>query len=297
MHSLFPLIKKTKKEEKKVDSIFIEKPQITAIVQFFNKRPYLKTLIDRLHNLPIDEIIIIDDGSEDGSIDDMVALLKRKNDFIIRANDLYEVRMYDRAISMARGEFVVLLQDDDLPPKDVKWIRDAISLFQNDPKLLILGGRDGLIIDIPDTVEKHIDTNYSVKGDFAGRPGVNKYQLIRTPRFNVSNIPFEYVMAINRAPMWIKRKCFMEKIGIDQVFAPFQCDDVDSCIKAWINGYHVGLYSANFTHMGKSGMQIFNKNKISKQAGKNWKIIYERYGDIIQNQTLHNKVKSLNNAL
>lgn len=221
MRHLFPLIKKARKEENELDSIFIERPQITAIVQFFNKRTHLTTLINRLHDLPIDEIILIDDGSEDGSIDDMVALLKRKNDFIIRSNDLYEVRTYDRAISMARGEFVILLQDDDLPPKDDKWIRYAILLFQKDPELLILGGREGLNVDIPDRVENHSNANYSVKGDFVGHPGVNKYQLIGKPRFNVINIPFEYVMAINRAPMWIKRECFQENIGIIRCLRPF----------------------------------------------------------------------------
>lgn len=44
-------------------------------------------------------------------------------------------------------------------------------------------------------------------------------------------------------------------------------------------------------------MQLFNKDKIAKQAEKNWKIIYERYGDIIQNQTLDKMINSLNGAL
>ena len=39
--------------------------------------------------------------------------LNRGNEFLLRANDLYENVMYDKTIRMVNGRFVALLQDDD----------------------------------------------------------------------------------------------------------------------------------------------------------------------------------------
>ena len=130
----------------KEESQYRDSPLVTAIVQVFNKRRHIRKLIRRLQSLPIDELIVIDDGSIDGTWREALPLLNRKNDFLLRSNDLFEVRTYDRALSMARGQYAVLLQDDDLPPADPKWITNALMIFEQYPKLLILGGRTGLTI-------------------------------------------------------------------------------------------------------------------------------------------------------
>ena len=44
--------------------------------------------------------------------------------------------------------------------------------------------------------------------------------------------PFDFVETVNRAPMFLRRAALKELGGIDLAFAPFQCDDVDICLKA-----------------------------------------------------------------
>ncbi|MFN2302886.1 MAG: glycosyltransferase family 2 protein, partial [Anaerolineales bacterium] len=143
-------VQKVRKEQ--IENVYDDQPRITAIVQVFNKRKVISKLIRRLQSLPIAELIVIDDGSIDGTWKEAFPLLNRKNDFLLRSNDLFEVRMYDRALTLARGKFAILLQDDDLPPETFEWIENAIQLFENDEKLLILGGRDGLTILPPDPI-------------------------------------------------------------------------------------------------------------------------------------------------
>ena len=98
----------------------------------------------------IEEVIVLDDGSSDGALEVLPRLLTGKNHFIIRSNDLFEVRTYSRALDFARGEFVALLQDDDLPPMDGLWVEEAIELFERYPRLAILGGRAGLELKVKD---------------------------------------------------------------------------------------------------------------------------------------------------
>jgi glycosyltransferase involved in cell wall biosynthesis len=272
-------------------------PLVTAIVQVFNKRDFIGGIIRRLQQLPIDEIICIDDGSVDDSLGTMLPLMTRKNDFILRANDLFEVRTYDRALSMARGRYAVLLQDDDLIPINSRWVTEAIRSFEADSSLLILGGLYGLTILPPDPVLSGVEPKYKVTGDFGGSPGINKYQVIWSPTFELDGVCFQYVMAINRAPQWVRRVPFLQEIGIDQAFVPFQCDDVDSCLRAWRAGWRVGLYSAKFSHGAESGMKLFNPGRLQEQTTRNWKRVYDRHLDIIASGSLARSVSGANNEL
>lgn len=277
-----------------------EEPLITFIVQFFNKKQNINKLIPRLRVNLNEELIIIDDGSSDGSYGEWPALLNRPNDFLIRANDLFEIRTYDRAISMARGKYICLLQDDDLPPVDNIWIKQAIQLFENHNNLLILGGRDATTLLTPDPVSSESESCYYRKGDIAGTPGVAKYKIYKKPLFKdpKTGIPFMFSMSVNRAPTFIRRQQFLDLGGIDQSYAPFQCDDTDACIRAWQNGFQVGFYSCPFIRdVGIGGMRAFNSNKVPAQARKNWLRIYDAYGSDIADESLENSVKSANEIL
>ena len=123
---------------------------------------------------------------------------------------------------------------------------------------------------------------------------MNKYEIIRAPSFEHDEIAFEYVMAVNRAPMWVKRGPFLKEVGIDQVFAPFQCDDVDGCLRAWRAGWRVGLYSAKFSHPWEGGMRLFNANRVPEQASRNWKIVYQRHMNVICDGALSDTVAEAN---
>jgi glycosyltransferase involved in cell wall biosynthesis len=190
--------------------VYKRNPQISIILQFFNKRPNIKSIIEALRLTTAEEIIIIDDGSIDGSYEDWIKYLDQPNDFLLRCNDLFEVRTYDRAISMARGELICLLQDDDIPPRNNTWIEQALTLFDTLPDLLILGGRSGLDFLMPDPVDPNKPSEYERIGDIGGCPGVNKHRIYDTALYRepTSGIPFMFTSSVNRAPYICKEKTF-----------------------------------------------------------------------------------------
>jgi glycosyltransferase involved in cell wall biosynthesis len=249
-----------------------EKPRVSAIVQLFNKRQNIEAIVAGLLKPSIEEIIVIDDGSSDGALDILPRLLTGKNHFIIRSNDLFEIRTYSRALDFTRGEIVALLQDDDIPPADGAWVTDAVELFDRHPKLAVLGGRDGLELKL---------TNVQSSGK---SPNPIIYKAVNQRDGQRIHLPFRFVEVINRAPMLVRRQTVQQLGGIDNAFAPFQCDDVDLCLRAWKGGFQVGLYPTAFVRdVGMGGMRLFNADKMGPQSARNWRIIYDRYGQDIAN--------------
>jgi glycosyltransferase involved in cell wall biosynthesis len=246
-----------------------ERPRVTAVLQLFNKRQNIEAIVGALLSSPIEEIIVVDDGSGDGALEVLARMLTGKNHFVIRSNDIFEIRTYSRALDFARGEFVALLQDDDIPPADGSWVEDALALFDRYPKLAVLGGRDGLSLKV-------------ASGNGSG-PAM-AYDLVNHRKGQPVSLPFTFVDSVNRAPIVLRRAAIQQLGGIDNTFAPYQCDDVDLCLRAWKAGLQVGLYSTDFVRdVGMGGMRIFNADKLPEQARKNWKIIYDRYGNDVSN--------------
>lgn len=277
-----------------------ENPQVTVVLQFFNKRQNIKKIIERLRLTKIEEIIVIDDGSIDGSFEDWIKYLDRPNDFLLRCNDLFEVRTYDRAIRMAKGEFVCLLQDDDIPPDGNTWVEEALTLFDVFPDLIMLGGRDGIDTLMPDPIEGNEPQEYRWLNGIMECPGLHKMRIYGFPKYIESSfqIPFMFTMAVNRAPTFIRRKEFLEMGGINQKYAPFQFDDDDACMRAWLSGYKVGFYEAKFTrNHSLGGMSLFNAAKSKEQSVINAKKLYADYSEYIASGYLQNLVDAANRCL
>lgn len=279
---------------------YIEQPRLSMILQFFNKRQNIKKIIERLRLTTAEEIIIIDDGSIDGSYEDWMKYLDRPNDFLLHCNDLFEVRTYDRAMRMARGEFVCLLQDDDILPANNIWVEQALTLFNLFPDLIMLGGRNGIDIMMPAPADPDSEPEYRQIGDLVECPGLHKLRIFGAPRYREpsSGIPFMFTMAVNRAPTFLRRSEFLQIGGINQKYAPFQFDDDEAGIRAWLAGYKVGFYSCPFVRgFDVGGMSLFNSDKIKAQSFINAKQLYADYSEYIANGHLQNLVDTANSLL
>jgi GT2 family glycosyltransferase len=242
-------------------------PKVSFIIQSHNKSTAVMHIVKRLRTYPDAEIIVIDDGSKNYHTRRLVRFLQGGNEFLIRANDLYEIVMYDKAIRFANGNCVVLLQDDDMI-SDMNWLERGLEYFDKYPDMVILGGFNGL--------KFWIDESRKV-----GCTDVMD---------NNPSAEFQFVHTVNRAPMLLRKSLYMQYLKhFDLSFAPFFADDTELCLRAWMCGLKVGWYNAGFESLMAGGMRIWNTELHYIQGHRNHTKLYEmyqRYADEITKKVL-----------
>ena len=231
-------------------------PLVTFVIQSHNKSLQVCHILPKLRMMKDAEIIVIDDGSSKEHTDRLVSELTGANELMIRSNDLFENVTYDKAIRMANGKYIALMQDDD-DFNDISWTEEAVRLFEKYPKMVILGGKWGL----------------DVQFDPANQKGCGKRQ-------DMGDSKFQFVHAVNRAPMWINKPLYEQHLHhIDFRFAPFQYDDDELCLRSWLNGLQVGWYDAQFFSLTSGGMRLWNSAFTQEQMERNGKLLFQLYAD------------------
>ena len=255
-------IKERKEYLKNVGVSYKENPKLSVIVTSFNQHQNINLLCSSLRdNSDVDEIIICEDGSIDGSLEDWDKLLDHPNDFILRSNDLHEIRSTDRAISFSRGEICCIIQDDD-KPRDPSWTSEALEEFERDEKLGVLGGMCGWT--------NFFDNAVCCTEDFH-RPSLKDGK------------KFSYVDHVNVGPFFIRKKFFEEVGGWDfKISKPGEMGmgfDHEICYRMWDHGFHVGhYYPFNFTNNDKSGstyIQVGGEDKRNEIGKRQMKFVKE----------------------
>ena len=236
-----------------LDRGYVNEPLVSFIIQSHNKSIQVLRVVSKLRTLSNIEIIVIDDGSKAVHLKRLSQFMVQGNEFVIRANDLYENVMYDKALRLANGKYIVLMQDDD-DFDTLEWIDDAVNLFDKYPNMVILGGCGGYRVQF-DKVNEIVSVHLDGQG---------------------TNLKF--VPTVDRAPMWVNRQLFLQKLHhIDYSFAPFMCDDHELCLRAWLNGLSVGWYKCPFKSLSAGGMRIWNNSLAGELAQKNYRKLYQMY--------------------
>ena len=232
-----------------------DQPEVSIVIQSHDKSLQVCHILPKLRQKKDAEIIVIDDGSSAEHTQRLAGALTGANEFLLRANDLYENRTYDRAIRMSHGRYIVLLQDDD-DFDDASWMDEALLLFSQHPRMAILGGNWGLRLEFDDAKQ----WGHGMRDD------------------TLQSGTFRFVPSVNRAPMWIRRDLFEEHLHqIDPAFAPFQYDDDELCLRAWLCGLEVGWYDARFRSLSAGGMRLWNKGFTGEQSQRNGRRLYQMY--------------------
>lgn len=274
-------------------------PEMTFIVQSFNKAPVVAQILDRLLSYDVQNIILIDDGSIDNTYRIAKQRLLGRDHLIIRANDLHEVSTYRLALRLVTTKYACLMQDDDLPPKTSQWVSTCIRLFEFDEKLLVLGLRDGINYRYFGDGPMQRDSIYQTDGQrfwidevFAGEVVVPSIRLDE-------ELYVEYCQIVNRAPVVLRVDDFLAAGGIDPAFAPFQNDDEDYCLRTWQHGNRVMIISGLTFHrdVGIGGMRAFNdiaRNRRTQHMCDNWARVSQRYRSFVNSGEVMRLVNSAN---
>lgn len=262
---------------------YSDSPRISLILLSFNHRDNVRTIMAALRQTVAEEIIVCEDGSIDGSERAWIEQLTRPNDFLIRSNDIHEIRSYNRAIDLARGEYVCVMQDDDIPPANGAWVSQALDIFEHHPGLAVLGCWVGLSFD---------ETSME-----AGRPrevfGWDADERLRE-QWRVSPIPFidprsrrplMFVHTVGLGPIFFRRQVFRDLGGFDLSFSEAGQSgihlDHEISLRAWRAGHQVGLFEASgfLRRVGGQGTMMFGKDVRKRNKGTNMETIRDRYSN------------------
>ena len=255
--------------------LYLDRPKVSFLIQSFNHKNNIKEIVRRLRKAAQSEIVVCEDGSIDGSLKLWDKYLDMPNDFIIRSNDLHEIRTYDRAIRLARGEFICLLQDDSIPPLTPQWFHQAMALFDKFTNLVILGGFLAFHgLESRNTLSKGLSP-----GDITSV--YTDSSLLKTR----VGIPFMFVEAVNIGPVFIRKDFFLSTIGgfdfqYSTVGWPGIHFDIEMSLRTWLKGGQVGFYKPFFEQAGGRGTEIFgHRDKRQSQLKKNYKQLRREYAD------------------
>jgi glycosyltransferase involved in cell wall biosynthesis len=262
-------VRRHKEKVLKRSSLYKEKSFASFLILSFNHRHRIKRLLKGLRQTSCEELIVCEDGSIDGSHRVWTKLLDQPNEFVLRSNDLHEIRSLDRGIHFAKGEIICLIQDDDVPSLSPVWFEQAMTLFEKFPDLTILGGWcacHGL-------------------EEFPNSPGDIVNQYTQSDFKEVDGIPFRFVEMVNIGPFFIRKAPFLEMGGFDFDYSPIGWPgihfDFEICLRAWTQGGKVGWYQPpDYRDTGEQGTAIFGQHgKRVQQRIKNYKRLCGSYSD------------------
>lgn len=157
------------------------------------------------------EIIIVDNGSTDGSKE----YLKSQNlKLILNNQNLGFARAVNQGVKAAKGEIVVLLNNDVAPEKD--FLKPLEEDFQNEKVFAVSLGEP----------QWSWAKGKWIKGFVEHEPGVK------------SKKPHISFWASGGSGAF-RKKIWQKLGGFDEIFQPFYWEDIDLSYRAWKRGYKI----------------------------------------------------------
>ena len=111
--------------------------KVTIFVSSMNSKNHLKNCLDSIfnNNYLNFEIIIVDNGSSDGSVE-FIKSLKGKVKAIFNKKNLGLIKATNQGVSIANGDFILFLAQDNVIDKNM--INNLLELFKKDKNIGII---------------------------------------------------------------------------------------------------------------------------------------------------------------
>tara|TARA_B100001094_G_C18129761_1_gene771549 strand:- start:95 stop:943 length:849 start_codon:yes stop_codon:yes gene_type:complete len=270
--------------------------KISFLINYFNTPDInhdknISKIINKLKIYENSEILWNNDSSSDKQIFD--EYMKDINGEVIYSNNIGELRGYNLLMRKSVGDYIVIMQDDDIPP-DYNWMQECINIFNKYPKVGIMGLKEGgpIIHLCPCNWSKDIGGDGSKFGSKLGWMYTNP------------EIKIHFSGWLNNGPIILTKKT-LDTIGYyDEAFIkpnnPFSGAEVDLVVRAWLNDIYVLKYKLNEDFIRREGGHASKRDAktcliraqgITYANGMMWKK-NAKYNNIIQN-----KIEKLNKEI
>lgn len=282
---------------------FRRRYNITFVVEYFKHPRNIDAIVDSLAacqspSLTSELVVNVDSRGDAAAWEEaMTRTATRRGGWltVLLSSNLHEVHGYNRAAAVARGDVLVLLQDDALPPASCAWVGDVLRAFAAFPRLGALG------LNIAEFWYPY-DTFRDVP---TGRL-VNKRTMPHDIMYRHQEVPFQFVTVADFSPYAVRAAAFHHVGGMDEGLAlPGECGiftDYELSMRMWASGWQVaqmrvrgGLRAGEGvggTHASeKVGLQCWDK-----QQQLNSRVVGLRYSKE-DSRVAFEQVKALNAGL
>ncbi|KAG2439193.1 hypothetical protein HXX76_004556 [Chlamydomonas incerta] len=204
--------------------LYPDTPLVSLALQYFRRPNAVPTYLDLLHacqrHMAI-ELVVNVDSPHEGRLWANISAATGGAVVPVLSYNVHELRSYNRMTGMARGKYIVLLQDDDkLTPEDCSWLPKLVAQFDSMPALAMVGMNSFQL--------SHGEGNDRNVGAW------------RDPKTG-NNMMF--AMQVDLAPIAFRRSALRLVGGFDEGLSdPGECgiwSDWELTIRMWVAGWHV----------------------------------------------------------
>ena len=214
---------------------------LSAVVVNYNAREYLLDCVRSLRADGVEEIVVADNDSRDGSADALRAVDADVRILPTGAN-LGFAAAANRAFALTSGEFVAITNPDVVvEPGTIKTLVDAL---EHDPTLAVVGPR----IENADGSWYPSARTFPALGDALGHAFLQF--VVPENRFSRRYKMLDWDHAVARRVDWVsgtfmvvRRDAFAAAGGFDEAYFMY-VEDVDLCWRLRRRGWHVGYEPA-----------------------------------------------------
>jgi len=206
-------------------------PSVSIVIVNYNGKKYIEQCVKSVlsTNYPNFEVIVVDNGSEDASVESLKKKYGNRIRIICNERNLGPAEARNIAAIKSQAEILAFLDNDCMPDKE--WLREAIKYYIEDKKI----GASQCKLILAEKNEGLIDSIGYYMGQFG-------FLVQRVPLGKVKDEgQFNYstkIFGTKSAGMLIRKKVFDEINGFDPDYFIYM-EETDLCWRVWLRGYVV----------------------------------------------------------
>jgi GT2 family glycosyltransferase len=262
-------------------------PVFSVVMLSRGRADYTSRSLDALSaTLPSgSEVILVDDGSEDASVQQAFSEFKRANPrvpvkIIHFEGSVGAVRARNDAVKAAQGEYIALL-DNDCIARSKNWLSGLCAALKRHPGAGVAGVR--LVYPLKRKGAPPVIQCAGCVVTLSGRVG---FRGRGDPADNLHFAAEEEVQAVISACWLTTRSLWNEIGGMDEAFSPCQFEDIDYCYRARELGrtiiYAPSVEMYHFENVTSGGIASVNYGALTARNSlifrRKWAAFLEKEG-------------------
>lgn len=253
-------------------------PKVSVILVNYNGKKHLPTCLDSLAQLDYPqeklEIVIVDNGSADGSVDFLKKNYPRVKLVINKDNKGFAYAV-NQGAKKASSEYIALLNND--MKVEPTWLVELVKPILKDNQLVCTGSK------VLDWEGKRIDFALGMM-NFEGRGfQVDFEKVLKKGKYDKP----KDMLFVNGGALLVEREVFLKLGGFDEDYFAFY-EDVDFGWRLWIAGYRVRFIPTSVAYHRHHGTSSsFGQEKLQLLYERNALFsIYKNYSQPVLDKVL-----------